>query len=50
MKNDAPDLEFLLAEEQESSALVLVIRGVLVLAAGTLLVAAVIQRVFSPML
>ena len=50
MKKDAPDLEFFLAEEQESSVLVLVIRGVVVLAAGTFLVAAVIHRVLSPML
>jgi hypothetical protein len=46
VKKDAPDLEFILAEGQETSAVVLVIRGLLILGAGTLLVAAVIQRVF----
>jgi hypothetical protein len=46
MKSDRPDLEFILADEKPSS-LDLVIRGFLLLAAGTVVIAA-LMRVFWP--
>jgi hypothetical protein len=46
VKKDVPDLEFILADEK-ASPLDLVIRGVLLLAAGTFVIAA-LMRVFSP--
>jgi hypothetical protein len=48
MKSDRPDLEFILAEEKPSSINV-VIRGLLLLSAGTVVIAA-LMRVFSPAL
>lgn len=48
MKKDVPDLEFILADDK-ASPIDLVIRGLLLLAAGTFVIAALI-RVFSPML
>jgi hypothetical protein len=51
VKKDDPDLEFILADDfagsQKTSPIVLVIRGLLLLAAATFVIAALI-RVFSP--
>jgi hypothetical protein len=46
MKKDVPDLEFILADEK-ASPIDLLILGLVLLAAGTFVIAALI-RVFSP--
>jgi hypothetical protein len=46
VKKDVPDLDFILADEKVSS-IDLVIRGLLLLAAGTCVIAA-LMRAFSP--